>query len=61
MNKLGGVFIGKALICLLSLSLATPLLLTRTAQARVYDDFSGTTIDLAKWNILVNFGPPGQF
>jgi hypothetical protein len=61
MNKLGGLFIGKALICKLSLFLATFLLLTSTAQSKIYDDFSGTTIDPAKWNLSVNSGPPGQF
>jgi hypothetical protein len=61
MNKLGGPFIGKALICLLSLFLATFLLLTGTAQAKIYDDFSGTTVDPAKWNVVVSSGPPGQF
>lgn len=61
MNNLGGLLIGRALIFLLSLFLATPLLLSSTAQAKIYDDFSGTTIDPAKWNLSVKSGPPGQF
>ena len=58
MNNFGGLLIGKALIFLLSLFLATHLLLSSTAQAKIYDDFSGTTIDPAKWNLSVNSGPP---
>jgi hypothetical protein len=60
MNKLRWPCIGKALLCLVSIFLATSLLPTNAAQAIVYDDFSGTVIDPAKWNIFTIFGPSGQ-
>ena len=41
----------KVLICLLSVFVAVPLLLCTTAEADMYDDFSGNGIDTSKWTI----------